>query len=39
MRNDVLKFISSGATHNRKIRQELCSPRYTIHREELYEIK
>lgn len=39
MHNDVLKFISSGATYNRKIRQELCSPRYTIRRDELYEIK
>jgi DNA polymerase V len=39
MRNDVLKFASSGTTRDWKMRQELRSPRYTTRWEELYEIK
>lgn len=39
MRDDVLKFASSGTTRNWKMRQELRSPRYTTRWEELYEIK
>lgn len=39
MRDDILKFASSGTTRNWKMRQELRSPRYTTRWEELYEIK
>ena len=39
MRNDVLKFASSGTTRDWRMRQELRSPRYTTRWEELYEIK
>lgn len=39
MRDDVLKFASSGTTRNWKMRQELRSPRYTTRWEELYEIR
>jgi DNA polymerase V len=39
MRDDVLKFASSGTTRNWKMRQELRSPRYTTRWEELFEIK
>ena len=39
MRDDVLKFASSGTTRDWKMRQELRSPRYTTRWEELYEIK
>jgi DNA polymerase V len=39
MRNDVLKFASSGTTRDWKMRQELRSPRYTTRWEELYEVK
>lgn len=38
MRNDVLKFASSGTTRDWKMRQEYRSPRYTTRWEELYEI-
>jgi len=39
MRDDILKFASSGTTRNWKMRQELRSPRYTTRWEELYEVK
>jgi DNA polymerase V len=38
MRNDVVKFASSGTTRNWKMRQEFHSPRYTTRWEELYEV-
>jgi DNA polymerase V len=39
MRDDVLKFASSGTSRDWKMRQEHRSPRYTTRWEELYEIK
>jgi DNA polymerase V len=39
MRNDAVKFVSSGLTRNWKMRQELRSPRYTSRWEELREVK
>ena len=38
MRDDVLKFATSGTTRNWKMRQELRSPRYTSRWDELFEI-
>ncbi len=39
MRDDVLKFASSGTTRDWKMRQELRSPRYTTRWDEMYEIR
>ena len=39
MRDDVLKFATSGTTRNWKMRQELRSKRYTTRWEELYEVR
>lgn len=39
MRDDTLKFASSGIAKNWKMRQELRSPRYTTRWEELYEVR
>lgn len=39
MRDDVLKFASSGTTRNWKMRQELRSPRYTTRWDELCLVK
>ncbi len=39
MRNDMLKFASSGTSKNWKMRQELRSPRYTTRWEELCKVK
>jgi len=39
MRDDVLKFASSGTTRNWKMRQELRSPRYTTRWDELCMVK
>ncbi len=39
MRDDVLKFASSGTSRDWKMRQELRSPRYTTRWDEMYEIK
>jgi DNA polymerase V len=39
MRDDVVKFASSGTNRNWKMRQEFHSPRYTTRWEELYEVK
>ena len=39
MRDDVLKFASSGTTRDWKMRQELRSPRYTTRWEEICEVK
>ena len=39
MRNDVLKFASSGMKRDWKMRQELRSPRYTTRWEELFQVK
>lgn len=39
MRNDILKFASSGTARNWKMRQELRSPRYTTRWEEMFEVK
>ena len=38
MRNDVVKFASSGTKRNWKMRQELRSPRYTSRWEEIREV-
>ncbi|WP_205508530.1 Y-family DNA polymerase [Longitalea arenae] len=38
MRDDVLKFATSGLARNWKMRQELRSKRYTTRWEELYEV-
>ncbi len=38
MRDDILKFASSGTTRDWKMRQELRSPRYTTRWEELYGV-
>ena len=38
MRDDVLKFASSGTTRNWKMRQALRSPRYTSRWDELFEV-
>lgn len=38
MRDDVLKFASSGTTRNWKMRQELRSKRYTTRWDELFEV-
>ncbi|HTM90787.1 MAG TPA: DUF4113 domain-containing protein, partial [Flavisolibacter sp.] len=39
MRNDVVKFASTGIKRNWKMRQEFHSPRYTTRWEELYKVK
>jgi len=39
MRDDMVKFASSGTNRDWKMRQELRSPRYTTRWDELYEIK
>jgi DNA polymerase V len=39
MRDDMVKFASSGTQRNWKMRQEFHSPRYTTRWEELYEVK
>jgi DNA polymerase V len=39
MRNDVVKFASTGIKRNWKMRQEFHSPRYTTRWEELYQVK
>ncbi len=39
MRDDVLKFASSGTTRNWKMRQELRSPRYTTRWDELCMVR
>jgi len=39
MRDDMVKFASSGTTRNWKMRQEFHSPRYTTRWEELYSVK
>ena len=39
MRDDMLKFATSGTTRNWKMRQELRSKRLTTRWEELYEVK
>ena len=39
MRDDVLKFATSGTTRNWKMRQELRSKRFTTRWEELFEVK
>ena len=39
MRNDVVKFASTGIKRSWKMRQEFHSPRYTTRWEELYQVK
>jgi DNA polymerase V len=39
MRNDVVKFASSGTKRNWKMRKEFHSPRYTTRWEELCEVR
>lgn len=39
MRDDMVKFASSGLKRNWKMRQEYHSPRYTTRWEELYEVR
>jgi DNA polymerase V len=38
MRDDMIKFASSGTSRDWKMRQELRSPRYTTRWDELYEV-
>lgn len=38
MRDDVIKFASSGTKKNWKMRQEMRSPRYTTRWEEIFEV-
>jgi DNA polymerase V len=38
MRNDIVKFASTGIKRNWKMRQEFHSPRYTSRWEELYKV-
>jgi DNA polymerase V len=39
MRDDMIKFGSSGLTRNWKMRQEMRSPRFTTRWDEVYELK
>jgi len=39
MRDDMVKFVSSGLTRNWKMRQEMRSGRYTTRWDELHELK
>ena len=39
MRDDILKFATSGTKRNWKMRQEMRSPRYTTRWEELFEVR
>jgi DNA polymerase V len=39
MRDDMVKFASTGTKRNWKMRQEFHSPRYTTRWEELYNVK
>lgn len=39
MRNDIVKFASTGIKRNWKMRQEFHSPRHTTRWEELYKVK
>ncbi|MDI9363790.1 MAG: Y-family DNA polymerase [Flavobacterium sp.] len=39
MRDDIIKFASSGTTRNWKMQKNFHSPRYTTRWDELYEIK
>ena len=39
MRNDILKFATSGTQRNWKMRQEFRSPRYTSRWDELCEVR
>jgi DNA polymerase V len=39
MRDDMLKFASSGTTRNWKMRQEFHSPRYTTRWDEICEVR
>jgi DNA polymerase V len=39
MRNEVVKFASSGITRDWKMRRDFQSPRYTTRWEELYDVK
>jgi DNA polymerase V len=39
MRDDIVKFASTGIKRNWKMRQEFHSPRYTTRWEELYKVK
>jgi DNA polymerase V len=39
MRDDIVKFASTGISRNWKMRQEFHSPRYTTRWEELYKVK
>ena len=39
MRDDMVKFVSSGLTRNWKMRQEMRSGRYTTRWDEVYELK
>lgn len=39
MRNDIVKFASSGTTRNWKMRQDFQTPRYTTRWEELCKVK
>jgi DNA polymerase V len=39
MRDDVVKFASSGTKRDWKMRRDFQSPRYTTRWDELYEVK
>ena len=39
MRDDILKFATSGTTRNWKMRHEMRSPRYTTRWDEMFEVK
>ncbi|MBC7652094.1 MAG: DUF4113 domain-containing protein, partial [Deinococcales bacterium] len=39
MRNDIIKFASSGTTRNWKMQKNFHSPRYTTRWDELYEVQ
>lgn len=39
MRNDIIKFATSGTKRDWKMRQEMRSPRYTSRWEEMFEVK
>ena len=39
MRDDIIKFATSGTTRNWKMRHEMRSPRYTTRWDEIFEVK
>lgn len=39
MRDDIIKFATSGTTRNWKMRYEMRSPRYTTRWDEMFEVR